>query len=273
MQADAAPGLLRDPLRFDHLQQLSPEATETIFDRFLALYPTRRPTPLSVARTPMSVLQTAGLSRQKAGYLKNLAAGFRDGRITPRRLARQSNEEIIASLVSIRGIGRWTTEMFLMFALNRLDVLPVDDLGIRKASNDATDCKACLCRLDFGKSGKSGIPMRPLPAGIYKSMEEPTVLKNRGEVAVIRGRKRRRSVAAKRLPISLGSPPNWLVVWGKNFGHHETQFVAQAPRVGQEHIGETRRRSAKRTDRYAQPHSLYRRPPQPARSAHDSIGC
>ncbi len=86
-------------------QQLSPEAAETIFDRFLALYPTRRPTPLSVARTPMSVLQAAGLSRQKAGYLKNLAAGFRDGRIAPRRFARQSNEEIIASLVSIRGIG------------------------------------------------------------------------------------------------------------------------------------------------------------------------
>ncbi len=114
-------------------QQLSPQAAETIFNRFLALFPARRPTPRSVAKTPMSVFPAVGLSKQKAGYLKDVAVGCRDGRITPRRFARQSNEEIIASLVSIRGIGRWTAEMFLMFALNRLDVLPVDDLGIRKA--------------------------------------------------------------------------------------------------------------------------------------------
>lgn len=114
-------------------QQLSAQAAETIFDRFLALYPAGRPTPRSVAKTPASVLKTAGVSRQKARYLKDLAAGFQDGRITPRRFVRQSNEEIIASLVSIHGIGRWTAEMFLMFSLNRSDVLPVDDLGIRKA--------------------------------------------------------------------------------------------------------------------------------------------
>ena len=114
-------------------QQLSTTVAEAIFDRFISLYPGRRPTPETVQRTSLARLRTVGLSPQKAAYLKDLAAGFQDGRIQPSRLVRQSNDEIVAALVSIHGIGRWTAEMFLIFALNRLDVLPADDLGIRKA--------------------------------------------------------------------------------------------------------------------------------------------
>ena len=114
-------------------QQLSTRVAEVIFDRFIALYPARRPTPSTVAATSLERLCTVGLSTQKAGYLKDLASGFLDGRIQSQRLARLSNELIIEELVSVRGIGRWTAEMFLIFALNRPDVLPVDDLGIRKA--------------------------------------------------------------------------------------------------------------------------------------------
>ncbi|MGH7259359.1 MAG: DNA-3-methyladenine glycosylase family protein [Nitrospiraceae bacterium] len=114
-------------------QQLSGRVAEVIFERFAALYPRRRPTPQAVVRTPIPRLRTAGLSRQKATYLKDLAKGFLDGRIRVHRLVRQSNEDIIEALTTIRGIGRWTVEMFLMFSLNRLDVLPVDDLGIQKA--------------------------------------------------------------------------------------------------------------------------------------------
>ena len=114
-------------------QQLSTAVAEVIFDRFISLYPGRRPTPETVRRTSLARLRTAGLSAQKAAYLKDLAAGFQDGRIQPSRLTHQPNEEIIETLISIHGIGRWTAEMFLIFALNRLDVLPVDDLGIRKA--------------------------------------------------------------------------------------------------------------------------------------------
>jgi DNA-3-methyladenine glycosylase II len=114
-------------------QQLSARVAEVIYDRFTALYPRRRPTPSAVRRTPLARLRAAGLSRQKARYLKDLATGFLDGRIRPNRLARQSNEEIVTSLVSVHGIGRWTAEMFLIFSLNRPDVLPVDDLGIKKA--------------------------------------------------------------------------------------------------------------------------------------------
>ncbi|MBM4123800.1 MAG: DNA-3-methyladenine glycosylase 2 family protein [Nitrospira sp.] len=114
-------------------QQLSTHVAEVIFDRFAGLYPRRLPTPQAVAKTAPTRLRAVGLSRQKSDYLKDLAAGFLDGRIQPGRMARQSNEEIIEALVSIHGIGRWTAEMFLIFSLNRLDVLPVDDLGIKKA--------------------------------------------------------------------------------------------------------------------------------------------
>ncbi len=114
-------------------QQLSPAAAATIYRRFTRLYPSQRPTPARVAGTSMARLRTVGLSPQKAAYIKDLARRFADGTIQPRRFAHQDNEAIIVALASIRGIGRWTAEMFLIFALNRLDVLPVDDLGIQKA--------------------------------------------------------------------------------------------------------------------------------------------
>src|SRR5574341_659914 len=114
-------------------QQLSAVVAEAIFDRFTSLYARRRPTPETVSQTSLARLRTAGLSAQKAAYLKDLAAGFQDGRIRPGRLVRRPNEEIIEALTSIHGIGRWTAEMFLIFSLNRPDILPVDDLGIRKA--------------------------------------------------------------------------------------------------------------------------------------------
>jgi len=114
-------------------QQLSVKVAAVIFDRFAALYPRRRPTPEAVRSTSLRSLRAIGLSRQKAAYLRDLAAGCLDGRIDLHHLARQPNDEIIASLVSIHGIGRWTAEMFLIFSLNRPDVLPVGDLGIKKA--------------------------------------------------------------------------------------------------------------------------------------------
>ncbi len=114
-------------------QQLSVMAAATIFDRFVLLYPSRRATPDAVAVTRIRRLRASGLSQQKASYIKDLAQGFRSGRLQPRRFVRQSNHEIIEALSSIRGVGRWTAEMFLIFSLNRLDVLPVDDLGIQKA--------------------------------------------------------------------------------------------------------------------------------------------
>ena len=114
-------------------QQLSTRVAEVIFYRFVAMYPMRRPTPSTVAATSLSRLKRVGLSTQKSAYLKDLASAFLDGRVQVQRFAQLTNEGIIENLVSVRGIGRWTAEMFLIFALNRLDVLPVDDLGIQKA--------------------------------------------------------------------------------------------------------------------------------------------
>ena len=115
-------------------QQLSVKAAATIYARFAALYAGNRPTPKAVTATPLPRLRAVGLSTQKVRYVLDLAEGFSDGRIQPRKLVRQTNEEIITALSSIKGIGRWTAEMFLIFSLNRLDVLPVDDLGVQKAT-------------------------------------------------------------------------------------------------------------------------------------------
>jgi len=114
-------------------QQLSLSAASTIFDRYVALYPHQIPTPEAVLRTRPSILRAVGLSRRKVEYLHALAAAFDDGSIVMRTLVRKPNEAIIAHLTAIRGIGQWTAEMFLIFALHRLDVLPASDLGIQKA--------------------------------------------------------------------------------------------------------------------------------------------
>jgi len=114
-------------------QQISTAAADTIYSRFQKLFGGQAPTPECVARLRDASLRTAGLSRQKAAYLKDLSRRFLDGTICPRQLNYLGNEEIVDRLTGVHGIGRWTAEMFMIFSLNRLDVLPVDDLGLRVA--------------------------------------------------------------------------------------------------------------------------------------------
>ncbi len=111
-------------------QQISTQAADTIFSRFQRLCGGRQPTPERVIQLPENSMREAGLSRQKTSYLKDLSQKFLEGTIRPHRLAYLDNEEIIGQLTQVHGIGRWTAEMFLIFSLNRLDVLPVDDLGL-----------------------------------------------------------------------------------------------------------------------------------------------
>ena len=115
-------------------QQLSGKAAATIFGRVRALYPRRKWfSPQLVLATPDERLRAAGLSRNKSAAIKDLAAKTLDGTIpTSAALHRMSDEEIIARLTTVRGIGRWTVEMMLLFDLGRLDVWPVDDYGVRK---------------------------------------------------------------------------------------------------------------------------------------------
>ncbi len=115
-------------------QQLSGKAAATIFGRVRALYPKRKwLDPEQLLATPDETLRAAGLSRAKTAALKDLAAKTIDGTVPAgRALVRMSDDEIITRLTAVRGIGRWTVEMLLLFDLGRPDVWPVDDYGVRK---------------------------------------------------------------------------------------------------------------------------------------------
>jgi len=115
-------------------QQLSGKAAATIFGRVRALYPGRKYLdPEKILATPDETFRAAGLSRNKIAALKDLAAKTIDGAVPAgRALIRMSDDEIITRLTTVRGIGRWTVEMLLLFDLGRPDVWPVDDYGVRK---------------------------------------------------------------------------------------------------------------------------------------------
>ena len=115
-------------------QQLSGKAAETIYNRFVSLFEKSRgfPSPDMVGKMPVHKLRSAGLSAQKALYIHDLAEKFSKGVIEHKKFHRMTSEEIIAHLTEVKGVGVWTVHMFLIFTLNRLDVLPTGDLGIRK---------------------------------------------------------------------------------------------------------------------------------------------
>jgi DNA-3-methyladenine glycosylase II len=114
-------------------QQLSGKAAATIFGRLNALYPDNAPTPDTILATSDEQLRAAGLSRQKIGYLRDLASKVATGALPLDDVHTMDDDDLIAHLVQVKGIGRWTAQMFLMFRLGRLDVLPDLDLGIQNA--------------------------------------------------------------------------------------------------------------------------------------------
>jgi DNA-3-methyladenine glycosylase II len=114
-------------------QQVSKQAADAIEARFLDLFPRRDPTPARLLRTAPEALRAAGLSRQKADYVLAIAAAARGGHLARSRLERLDDDALLARLTAIRGIGRWTAEMVLMFALERPDLFPADDVGIERA--------------------------------------------------------------------------------------------------------------------------------------------
>ena len=113
-------------------QQISVKAAESVWQRVL-LECGKRPTPASVQKAGLARLRAAGLSARKAEYILDLSTHFSDKLVQPARWARMPDEEIIEELTAIRGIGRWTAEMFLIFNLQRPDVLPLDDVGLLNA--------------------------------------------------------------------------------------------------------------------------------------------
>ncbi|GAA4463601.1 DNA-3-methyladenine glycosylase [Nemorincola caseinilytica] len=128
-------------------QQLSTKVADVIFRRFLELYGGKEPTPQQIADTPFDTLRAIGLSNAKTSYVHNVAQYFIEHKITDAMLNRKSNEEVMELLLPIKGVGRWTVEMLLMFTLGREDVFAPDDLGIQQAMAriyglDMTDKKA-----------------------------------------------------------------------------------------------------------------------------------
>ncbi|MGY8781567.1 MAG: DNA-3-methyladenine glycosylase family protein [Fidelibacterota bacterium] len=114
-------------------QQLSGKAAKTISDRFVALYKEKKyPSPKDVLKTDHEILRSVGLSNAKAKYIKNISEAFLDGSVDHQNLGNLSDDDIMNQLVSIKGVGPWTAQMFLMFTLNRPDIFPTGDLGVQK---------------------------------------------------------------------------------------------------------------------------------------------
>ena len=127
-------------------QQLSTLVAKVIYQRFLNLYGSKEPSAEQIAATPLETFRSIGFSNAKAGYVHNVCKFFTDNNITDAQLNKLSNEKVIDLLTQIKGIGKWTVEMILMFTLGREDVFAVDDLGIQQSMTklyklDATDRK------------------------------------------------------------------------------------------------------------------------------------
>ena len=146
-------------------QQLSTKVAATLFSRFRDLFPGRRPTAqrlLHRLNGNEEMLKRCGLSRQKAAYLRDLAEHFHNQRIPTGKLSKMTDEQVIEALVAVKGIGRWTAEMFLIFVLNRPDVLPVDDLGLREGVREIYGLERRPTATELMELGEKWRPYRTL---------------------------------------------------------------------------------------------------------------
>ncbi len=144
-------------------QQLSTKVAAIIFDRFVSLYPAKKPTIQKVLDTPEETLRGIGISYAKIKYIYAVANFCIEHKITDKKIQELSNEAIIDLLTQIKGVGKWTVEMLLMFSLGREDVFAVDDLGIQQAMTklynlDPTNKKQL--KLDMLERSKAWSPYR-----------------------------------------------------------------------------------------------------------------
>jgi DNA-3-methyladenine glycosylase II len=157
-------------------QQLSGKAAATIFGRVRALYPRRKwLNPKLILATSDETLRACGLSRSKTAALKDLAAKTLDGTVpSGRALARLGDEEIIERLTTVRGVGRWTVEMLLLFELGRLDVWPVADYGVQKGFAKTFGRRKLPTRKQFLKIGEKWRPYRSVAAWYFwRALDAP----------------------------------------------------------------------------------------------------
>jgi DNA-3-methyladenine glycosylase II len=139
-------------------QQLSTRAAATIYARFADLFPKRKPAPDRVMTLTDDEIRACGFSRPKVAFIKDLAGHVLDGRLDLKGLKKHDDDEVMRQLVAVKGIGRWTAEIFLMFRLGRPDILPADDLGLMNAVQRAYKLRS---RPDAKKLRRMGEAWRP----------------------------------------------------------------------------------------------------------------
>lgn len=171
---------LRSPfhslLRAITYQQLSGKAAATILGRVVALFPEESgPHPAALLEIPDTALRGAGLSRNKLLALKDLAAKTLDGTVPDSRgLKRMPDAEVIERLTEVRGVGRWTVEMLLIFTLGRPDVLPVTDLGVRKGFQQIYGMKRLPAFSTLERAGRAWAPYRSIAAWyLWRAADDP----------------------------------------------------------------------------------------------------
>lgn len=154
-------------------QQLSVKASDTIFGRFVALFPKQKfPKPEAVAKLSLPQFRKVGISGQKASYIKDLATRVAKGQVKLQSLHRLDNEQVIFELTQIKGIGRWTAEMFLMFTLRRPDVFSYGDLGLRNAIQRLYKLKNPPTEQQLERISKKWAPHRTTAARyLWKSLD------------------------------------------------------------------------------------------------------
>ena len=132
-QLDSEKSYLKSLVRSIIFQQLSGRAAETIFNRFMALFPKEKDLNANkILSLDSALMRSVGISGPKVNYIKNIANSFVEKSIDYPNFSKLTDDQIIESLVSIKGVGRWTAQMFLIFTLKRPDVFPEGDLGVRK---------------------------------------------------------------------------------------------------------------------------------------------
>lgn len=154
-------------------QQLSTKAAATIFGRFCDLFPDRKPTPDHVMTLTDEEIRAAGFSRPKISFIRDLAARVLDQRLDLHDLKTLADDEVIEALVAVKGIGRWTAEIFLMFRLGRIDILPADDLGLMTAVQRLYGLRTRPDAKRLRKIGEAWKPYRSIASWyLWQSLEQ-----------------------------------------------------------------------------------------------------
>jgi len=170
----------RDGTHFDAVaraiiyQQLSGKAAATIHGRMRDAFGGRDPEPAELLAMPDEPLRAAGVSRQKLGYLRDLAARVHGGEVPLHALDDLSDDEVLEALVRVKGVGRWTAQMFLMFRLGRMDILPELDLGVQRGIQLAYGLKKLPGPKDVLRYGRPWAPYRSVASWyLWRSIDGP----------------------------------------------------------------------------------------------------